>query len=103
MKTIKILELDDTFDMEDWCRPLYRSADFSNSSDTWLSKSTYSGTPCDHLKWAKVKQVFGNCWQGKTLREYFEGSPLDRLVTYEFIRGEIPDEHILKGNYECIN
>lgn len=95
MKTIYLLDLNDTFDMEDWCRPLYLTTDFTQSDEIHTT-SLYSGSPQNNLKWTKVKNVFGDIWQGRQIGEYFEKHPMcPGLITYEFAKGDIPKDHIL--------
>jgi hypothetical protein len=91
-----LLEDGDVIHSTDFCRPLMRSADFSNSSDTWMSTNTYGGGPADFLKWAHVYHILGPCWYGKKLGEYTRGPS---CVPMEFVRGEIPESHILKGDW----
>ena len=94
MITIQILEADDVILETDFCRPLLRSADRSQS-DMWMPTNMYSGAPEDHLQWAHVYNVLGPIWFGKKLSDYLLGD----LIPMEFVRGRIPEDHILHGKF----
>jgi hypothetical protein len=93
MKTVHILDDDDILMETDFCRPLFRSADFSSTSDTWVERNQYSGCPEDHLKWAHVFNCIGPTWYGKRI------SAAGFHSRMEFARGDIPESHILKGKF----
>lgn len=88
MIKIFILEPNDLIYPEDWCRPLYISSGYGDSIST---KSCYSGTPENNLKWVLVKHVLGPCWFFRPISEYFRNNE----VSMEFARGDIPKEHQL--------
>lgn len=90
MKTINILEENDTIDPEDWCRPLILISMSGGLSDSYAFTNCYSGLPENNVKWVKVRKVFGECWFGKKVKEVLENLPL-----YEFVRGDIPKSHLL--------
>jgi len=92
MKTIQILEDDDTIRMDDWCRPL-ELRPMSPQSDFYSFESAYGGTPENNVQWVRVYKIFGQCWYNKTIKEiYKEGT----MRPYEFARGDIPAAHRLK-------
>ena len=92
MKTIQLLEDEDLINPNDWCRPLIRSADYSNYSDAWMTSGTYDGNPLDHLKWIPVWLKLGQCWWGYKYQEYTSNK---NMTPIEFIRGNIPNTHKL--------
>jgi hypothetical protein len=55
--------------------------------------SQYSGKPENNLKWVKVHEVFGDMWFGRTVNDINHAL----LRRYEFVRGSVPVEHILKA------
>ena len=57
-----------------------------------MTRSLYSGTPCNNMKWTLVRNVFGECWWNQPIKNYFNGGH----ISHEFARGYIPEEHILK-------
>ena len=100
MKTVQILEPDDTVDPEDWCRPLVLISMSGGHSDGYSFKNAYSGTPENNVKWVKVKDQFGPIWFGKMTRviNYEIG------MRYEFVRGDLPSTHILSmKDYTCLS
>ena len=84
MKIIYLLEEDDVIEKNDFIRPLYRMADYSQSCDDWSEG--------DYFKWKPTHKALGDFWFGKTHGEFIKGT---RFV-YEFCRGEIPQGHIEK-------
>ena len=90
MIKIDILEGDDIIQADDYCRPLKIMQD--DWSDSVMFSCTYSGLPCNNLKWTKVSDVLGKCWHGKPVKEY---NHKDKRFPEEFARGAIPKEHIL--------
>ena len=50
----------------------------------------YNGKPENNVKWVKVSEIFGECWNNKTIREIFKD---DIMRPYEFVRGDIPTDH----------
>lgn len=92
MKPIFLLEPTDTILPTDYYRPLNRSADF-DQHDEWLDESCYGGGPLDHLKWAPVWLVLGECWWERKYSEYIGFGQASR--PFEAVRGELPNTHIL--------
>jgi hypothetical protein len=99
MKNIFILEPEDIINPEDWVRPLYFPQSTYGDQIFINSINEYSGTPEGNIKWIKVKDFMGDFWYGKTIKEFHDGYSKAynielRFSKYEFIRGEIPDDHI---------
>jgi len=90
MIKIQILEGTDKIKADDYCRPLEIMQE--GWSDEIQFTSTYSGLPCNNLKWVKVSDVLGECWHGKPVDAF--NHKLKRFPK-EFVRGAIPKEHIL--------
>ena len=90
MITIQILEDNDIVNADDWCRPLEIESMSGGMSDHFSFRSVYSGTPCNNAKWVRVRDVFGKCWFGSKVGEFWK-----KGFEYEFIRGKIPEEHQL--------
>lgn len=90
MINIQILERDDKVEAGDWCRPLQIVSMGGGSSDYYTFRSEYGGTPCNNAQWVKVKHVFGKCWFGSKVGEFWK-----KGFEYEFIRGKIPKNHQL--------
>ncbi len=90
MKHVTILEDNDLVDGNDWCRPLWLT--YSDFGDCIHTKSCYGGFPENNMQWVKVKHVLG-IWEGKTVREIHK--QLKSCPKYEFLRGDLPTEHIL--------
>lgn len=88
MINVQILELDDSVDPEDWCRPLSLNSMSGGHSDYYSFSSQYTGAPENNTKWVKVKYILGKPWHGKTVREIDKG--LGFYTKYEFVRGDIP-------------
>lgn len=88
MKTVQILEANDTVEPEDWCRPLSIVSMNGGHSDYYSFKSCYTGSPENNVKWVKVKYILGKPWHRKTVGEIDKG--LGKFVTYEYVRGDIP-------------
>lgn len=82
MLTIQLLESGDTIEPEDLCRPLAFMREFAQS-DYIPSRCSYSGKKINNLIWQKVGDVFGSCWFGKMISEYFK---CKASIPYEFIR-----------------
>lgn len=91
MIDVAILEFDDKVLPDDWCRPLALYTMSDGMSDGLSFKSQYSGTPENNVKWVKVKHVFGECWDYKTVIEIANSLG----IRYEFVRGNIPITHRL--------
>lgn len=89
MIQISLLEEDDVIKPTDFCRPL--SLQYSEFGDSIHTKATYSGTPINNMKWCRVQFILGPCWHGKKIKEY-HSKGLDKL---EFVRGCLPDSHLL--------
>lgn len=101
MKMLTLLEDDDIVSSHDYCRPLEISQD--GQSDYISFKSMYSGAPENNLKWARVDEIYGEYWYGKTVKEFnapFKGCTYNRKRPTEFVRGDIPDDHIVKKDID---
>jgi hypothetical protein len=87
MRTIEMLDLDDTLQEDDWVRPIV-FLPFSTQGEIAVnSTSCYSGRPINHPKWIRARRIFGECWFGKKIRK------VDSKQEYEFIRGDVPSAH----------
>lgn len=86
MKTLEFLEDNDVVLPTDWCRPLD-----SIYNAGWF-KSPYTSTPVNNMGWVRVQEILGFVWFYRT-KKYILSSI---GIKYEFVRGEIPDESILK-------
>jgi len=95
MKTIQLLEANDVIQATDWCRPLTLITMSGGHSDDYSFESVYGGSPENNTKWARVTQVLGKPWIGKTVGDYHRAiDKLDHCHTYyEFVRGDIPKYH----------
>lgn len=88
---IELLGPEDELRPTDWIRPLVPEC-----GDEYVnSKNTYSGRPQNHLKWARVAQVIGECWHGKTLAELDVAFSRFNGFNYEVVRGALPVSHCL--------
>lgn len=86
MKTVQLLEANDTIEATDWCRPLQLMSMSGGFSDSYAFESCYTGHPENNAKWLQVLQIFGEGWVGKTVKDINnEGIP------YEILRGDIPE------------
>lgn len=90
--TLTILTEQDEIRPDDFCRPLVPLNDICGDHSPINSRNAYSGTPVNNFKWCRVSQQFGDVWFGKKYGE-MERS----FVEMEFVRGEIPDSHVMKG------
>lgn len=90
MIQIQLLEEDDVINPTDFCRPL--SLEYSEFGDSIFTKATYSGSPINNMKWCRVRFILGNGWMGKKIKEY---NSKDSITKLEFVRGQIPDSHLL--------
>ena len=90
MISVQILEDTDKILSTDWCRPL-KLTTMSGMSDYYSFESQYSGNPENNVRWCRFEQVFGDCWFGKTVKEFHVH--FEKYCRYEFIRGSIPKEH----------
>ena len=97
MKTLQILEPKDTVKPTDWCRPLRFESMSGGHSDSYSFECMYSGLPENNAKWVRVEDTFGPCWFGKP------ASDLQEHVPHEFVRGDMPEEHRLKGHKSLSN
>jgi hypothetical protein len=99
MKTIQMLEESDTILPTDFCRPLALERDNNGYGDAVHETSCYSGLPINNLKWLPVHAVLGDCWFGKTVREFnvngFSKNYSHHETAMEFVRGNIPTSHLL--------
>jgi len=94
MLTVYILEKDDIFHADDWCRPMSICSMSGGISDGYSFKNMYSGRPENNVKWVKVKNVIGKCWHDGTVGAFTKAME-NCGPTYEFIRGNIPKNHQL--------
>ena len=92
MRTVNILEGNDKILPTDWCRPLRLITANGGHSDYMSDKSEYGGWPTNNVKWVPFAAVFGELWYNVTVNEFHTEMP---HKPYEFIRGEIPEEHQL--------
>ena len=92
MRLIKLLDSDDRVLPTDWCRPMRFVSMGGGTSDHYSDVCEYSGLPMNNPKWIRVEDYFGPMWFDK------EVSKLCELELYEFVRGDIPDHHRLKGH-----
>lgn len=88
MRTVQILEDDDTVFATDWCRPLQIISMSGGHSDYYSFECCYSGRPENNAKWCRVHQVLGDVWFGKSVKEITHA-----IMPYEFMRGNIPKDH----------
>ena len=96
MITVQILEPSDTLRPDDWCRPLSLISMSGGHSDHYSFESCYSGAPENNVQWVKVREVFGECWYGRTVGELLRSVGLP----YEFCRGDLPEKHTMKSKRE---
>jgi hypothetical protein len=94
MKTVQILEDHDLISPEDWCRPL-QILPMSPQSDYYSFQSHYGNSPANNAKWVKVKYILGPIWYGKPVKNLNQKLLEEQ---YEFVRGEVPEDHILNMN-----
>lgn len=90
MITVRILEQSDRVKPCDWCRPLHLESMSGGHSDSYSFESMYSGLPENNTKWVRVDAIMGRCWFGKRVDEL--------PGRYEFVRGNIPIAHQLRGH-----
>ena len=106
MKNIFILEPEDIIDPEDWIRPLYFPQIHDDNRVQINYFNEYGGTPSGNIKWIRVKDLLGDFWYGKTIKEFHDSyskcyNTELRRSKFEFIRGEIPDDNIWKWEKKC--
>lgn len=89
MIQIQLLEEDDVINPTDFCRPLNLQYSYS---DQIYTESTYGGFPINNMEWCRVKFILGPCWYGQKIKEYHSAEFSTKL---EFVRGRIPDSHLL--------
>lgn len=94
---ILLLEDEDLIEASDYVRQL--DLLYTGQSDYLATRSTYGGSPINHLKWIEVSR---SCpaWVGKTVGEFRNvmldtWRPHQEVPDYEFIRGTLPADHIL--------
>jgi hypothetical protein len=92
MITIQILEAHDVIRMDDWCRPLNLISMSGGHSDHYSFTSQYGGAPENNVKWVPVGAIFGDVWEGATVKALNK-----EFSYYEFARGPIPKGHQLEG------
>lgn len=99
MISLQLLELDDPVDPDDWVRPLDMGYNQFGDHTEPHSFNMYGGSPQNNIKWIKVRDTFGECHWGKTVREIH--ALFDKMVNwqnqmlrYEFVRGDVPKSHI---------
>jgi len=98
MFSVSVIEPSDLVLPMDWCRPLSLVSMSGGMSDSYSFESMYTGGPENNVKWVRIKDVFGECWFGKPL------SDLNTHISYEVVRGSMPESHRLKHKdlYEII-
>ena len=74
----------------DWCRPLELQTMGGGHSDALSLRNMYSGLPENNVKWVRVRDVFGPAWYHATVSSITKAG-----LSYEFVRGEIPESHQL--------
>lgn len=86
MIKIGLLEDNDIIKANDYTRQL----DFLQEgwSDQLLTNANYSGQPINRLGWIRA-DIVCPFWVGKTVKSFNTAS----TIRYEFIRGNVPDEH----------
>jgi len=92
MITIQMLEENDIILESDYCRPLQIS--YSSPQSDHICFTGWGGNPINNMKWVKVSTVLGSCWFGKKIKDFHKGNHNNLR---EFVRGDIPQEHILKN------
>jgi hypothetical protein len=96
MVTVQILSEDDPIHPDDWCRPLVYATGhveppLAGSDAEW---SEYGGLIVNNLKWARVREVFGETHWNKSRRQLIsEASTVPHVFLYEFVRGQPPAGH----------
>lgn len=62
------------------------------------SRSMYGGAYYNNVKWQKVRDVFGKVHWGKSREQLAKQAPhiVAHVFDYEFVRGEMIPDHILK-------
>lgn len=81
MRTIQVLDGNDTIESGDWVRPLELTGDHS-------TENVYSGLPENNSKWCSV-DIYCPFWVGKSTANFDKALRL----SHEFIRGEISESH----------
>lgn len=89
MIPIQILERDDKVKKTDWCRPLYLVTMSGGMSDYYSFESF--GTPENNTKWCRVGLILPY-WVGSKVKRIEK--KLGRFNEWEFVRGDIPKDHI---------
>ena len=87
-----MLEGHDKIHKNDWVR----AVDFDGDPNIY---SFYSGRPDNNTRWLRVKDIFGPHVNGKTVDELHESFEKmvhygNQLLTFEFIRGHLPEENL---------
>lgn len=99
MINVSLLEADDVIQKGDFVR--YLDIEYVGQSDTVMTSSTYGGTPINFFRWLPVEE-FCPFFVGKKLKKFTERMASfekqhQPVAQYEFVRGDIPDTHKLKG------
>lgn len=89
MITISMLEDDDVIKADDWCRPLRL---WGNDTGEVQPPNEYKGRTTNNVKWCKA-DIMMPIWVGRRVIEYHEAI---KYIKYEFIRGNIPENHLYK-------
>ena len=97
MIQIGLLEDQDVIEGFDFMRQL--DLLYEGQSDHLPTKSTYGGSPINHMEWLEVHRACP-AWIGMTVGEIRQWSlgmnkQHQRFPDYEFVRGNIPRSHIL--------
>jgi len=98
MIKLSLLEDTDTILATDYVRQL--DLEYVGQSDTLFTQSTYSGIPINHLRWLEVSRAGMDFWIGKSVGEFRERmlameKQHQPVSDYEFIRGNVPQSHVL--------
>lgn len=96
MRTIQILEPDDTITADCFVRQL--GLIFDGQSDYLSTKTTYSGSPLNRLGWIRASE-YCPAWVGKTAGEFNKvmnkaHRRASEKCGYEFVIGNLPRSHI---------
>lgn len=96
-RSVLLLEDEDVIEAGDYVRQL--SLIYTGQSDHLATTTTYGGFPINHLEWIEAHRAYP-AWVGKTVGEIRKQvldmwKPHQEVSDYEFIRGPIPESHIL--------
>jgi hypothetical protein len=100
MKTVLLLEREDTILATDWARPLHFIPRSEHSDYTDIeSLGVYCGLPSNNVRWVKAGDALGKHWIGRRLGELNDGIDKLRVGTnyrakYEVVRGDMPQASV---------